>query len=245
MNFMKNNDEIKICIKCSREKITILFVKNGNICKECKNFYNRKYNKAHKEEIKKYKQMVYEANKKEILADRKIYYEKNRDNIKFNVRMYRSNNKESLKKTRQIYYKLNKNEIDRKNLIYNKNKMKTDPVFKMRKNISRMINIALKSRGGSKYGQSVLDYLPYPIEELKNHLEKQFEFWMTWENHGTYLKDKHIENDPFTWTWHIDHIIPQSKLPFQSMDEENFQKCWALENLRPLKSIDNIVKGNK
>lgn len=28
------------------------------------------------------------------------------------------------------------------------------------------------------------------------------------------------------------------------MDDENFQKCWALENLRPFDSIENIKKGN-
>lgn len=29
------------------------------------------------------------------------------------------------------------------------------------------------------------------------------------------------------------------------MEDENFKKCWALNNLRPLKSIDNLKKGNK
>ena len=35
------------------------------------------------------------------------------------------------------------------------------------------------------------------------------------------------------------------KLPFESMDEPNFQKCWALENLQPLEASENIRKGNK
>jgi hypothetical protein len=26
---------------------------------------------------------------------------------------------------------------------------------------------------------------------------------------------------------------------------EEFRRCWALENLRPLKAIDNLSKGNK
>ena len=42
------------------------------------------------------------------------------------------------------------------------------------------------------------------------------------------------DNDQSTWTWNIDHIIPQSTLPYTSMDDEIFKKCWALENLRPL-----------
>lgn len=53
------------------------------------------------------------------------------------------------------------------------------------------------------------------------------------------------EDDRLMWTWHIDHIIAQANLPYASMQDENFQKCWALENLSPLKSIDNIKKSNK
>ena len=55
---------------------------------------------------------------------------------------------------------------------------------------------------------------------------------MTLDNHGIY-------------GWHIDHIIPQSKLLYDSMDHPNFQKCWALENLQPLWAKDNLSKSNK
>ena len=48
---------------------------------------------------------------------------------------------------------------------------------------------------------------------------------MSWENYGSY--------------WQINHIYPQSKLPYTSMEEENFKMCWALEK------IANIRKGNK
>jgi hypothetical protein len=53
------------------------------------------------------------------------------------------------------------------------------------------------------------------------------------------------ETNSETWTWNIDHIIPQSKLPYVSMEDENFKKCWALNNLRPLSSKVNLEKGNK
>lgn len=45
-------------------------------------------------------------------------------------------------------------------------------------------------------------------------------------------------------TWQIDHIIPQSKLPYFTLEDENFKKCWALENLRPLESFENLRKSN-
>ena len=82
-----------------------------------------------------------------------------------------------------------------------------------------------------------IKYLPYTLEELQLHLESLFEPWMTWENHGI--------ADPNRKTWQIDHIIPQSLLPFDSFDHPNFFTCWALENLRPLEALENIKKGNK
>jgi len=29
------------------------------------------------------------------------------------------------------------------------------------------------------------------------------------------------------------------------MEDENFKKCWALENLRPLSAKQNIIEGNR
>ena len=89
---------------------------------------------------------------------------------------------------------------------------------------------ALKSSEGSKEGNSTLDTLPYTLSQLKEHLENQFEPWMNWDNQGE---------------WHIDHIYPQSKLPYDSMTHPNFLKCWALENLQPLEAKENIRKGNR
>jgi hypothetical protein len=45
--------------------------------------------------------------------------------------------------------------------------------------------------------------------------------------------------------WNLDHIIPQSDLPFVSMEEENFKKCWALINLRPYSAKQNLIDGNR
>ena len=68
---------------------------------------------------------------------------------------------------------------------------------------------------------------------------------MTWENHGVYNLNTWDDNDQSTWKWNIDHIIPQSKLPYTSMEDDNFKKCWALENLRPYSAKQNIIDGNK
>jgi hypothetical protein len=118
----------------------------------------------------------------------------------------------------------------------NKKRWKSDPIYRLRRIVSSSISQALKKTHSSKCGISMLKFLPYTITELRVHLESQFEPWMNWENHGTY--------DPDRKTWQLDHIIPQSKLLYDSMEHTNFQKCWALDNLRPLDARENSSKGN-
>ncbi len=106
-----------------------------------------------------------------------------------------------------------------------------NPVHRIRNNVSRQIIHALKRSHGSKRGESVLNKLGYTLEQLKEHLESQFNEKMNWDNYGSY--------------WHIDHIYPQSLLPYESLEDDNFKKCWELNNLRPLEAIENIKKSNK
>jgi hypothetical protein len=67
---------------------------------------------------------------------------------------------------------------------------------------------------------------------------------MTWDKWGKYNSRTSNDEDPATWTWQIDHIIPQSNVPYVSMEDENFKKCWALENLRPYSAKKNIIDGS-
>lgn len=125
---------------------------------------------------------------------------------------------------------------------WDKNKRKTDVTYKLRRNVMHAIVASIRNCGYcngklERLQKAIFDHLPYTSTELKQHLESQFEPWMSWENHGKY--------DPNRKTWQIDHIIPQSKLPFDSFRHENFNKLWALENLRPLETIANIKKSNK
>lgn len=117
-----------------------------------------------------------------------------------------------------------------------KEKRKTDPIWKLRKNISIAICNSLR-KNDSKKQSTCFSYLGYTVEQLRQHLEKQFEPWMNWDNWGQISSNKR--------TWNIDHIYPQSKLPYDSMNHPNFIKCWSLENLRPLCSYENVKKKDK
>lgn len=48
-------------------------------------------------------------------------------------------------------------------------------IFKLKLNISNNIRAFLKSKGLSKNYKSIKNCLPHTIEELKNHIERQFE----------------------------------------------------------------------
>lgn len=49
-------------------------------------------------------------------------------------------------------------------------------------------------------------------------------------------------------TWDIDHVKPLLSFNYSSLKDEDFQKAWALENLKPVDSrylTGNMLKGNK
>jgi len=172
-------------------------------------FYKNRFNTC-KECVKQYSRDYKISNKKRLAE-------------------YRAKNKDKKAEHNKKYYKDNKEKYAALNLSNFKKRYHSDPIFKMHTNISSIIRRAIKSQNGVKNGRT-FEHLPYTLEQLKEHIESQFEDWMSWDNYGK---------------WHIDHIYPQSKLPYDSLEHPSFQKCWALENLQPLEAIENIKKGNK
>lgn len=101
------------------------------------------------------------------------------------------------------------------------------PKNRLRGRMSAMMNRAL-SQG--KQGHSWTDLVPYTLDELRAHLERQFCRGMSWQNMGR---------------WHIDHIVPVSSFEFSSPEDDDFKACWALTNLRPLWAEENQRKSAK
>ena len=80
-----------------------------------------------------------------------------------------------------------------------------------------MIWHSLKNKKNEQHWE---DLVPYNLQQLKEHLESQFDENMTWDNYGEY--------------WEIDHIIPQGLFNITNYTDREFQICWSLLNLRPL-----------
>lgn len=129
------------------------------------------------------------------------------------------------------YYKLNPEKRNQDySKYYSKEKaLKNYYKHKVHSNVARLVRRGLEGFIKSK---PTFDLLGYTIQDLKIHLENQFKDGMTWENYG--YKG-----------WHIDHKIPRAKLPFTSHNDDNFKKCWSLENLQPLWAEENYKKGDK
>ncbi len=217
-------------------------------CLLCKKEYNKKYYEDNAAKIikkaKEYSKTYYLDNKNDITIRHKKYVENNKDSIKkYSVeynKIYYQENKEEISKRQ----KSNKSHLNKLKSNWASSKRKNDPAFKLRADMSSAISRMLKLNISSKNGNSVLDFLPYSFEQLKEHLEKLFESWMTWNNQGKYNSNNWNDIDQTTWTWQLDHIIPQSDLPYLSMTDGNFQKCWALDNLRPLSAKQNLIDGS-
>jgi hypothetical protein len=112
---------------------------------------------------------------------------------------------------------------------YEKHRKDTDPLYKLITNFRTAIWTVLKESNVDKYGH-YFDVLQYSPEELINHLEKQFKDDMTWDNYGI---------------WHVDHKLPITSFDIQEMGDEEFMRCWCLDNLQPMWGEENIRKSNK
>ena len=67
------------------------------------------------------------------------------------------------------------------------------------------------------------------LDQLKMHLEDQFQEGMSWDNYGLY-------------GWHIDHIYPLAS--FDLFDPEQLKAAGHYSNLQPLWAEDNLKKSD-
>ena len=139
-------------------------------------------------------------------------------------KLYYLNHKKEAKEYHKIYYKNH-----RKEHRQYKAKARCIPKNKISRAIAENIRHCLKGRKCSRRWESIVSFT---LQELKQHLESQFQEGMTWDNYGYY-------------GWHIDHIIPISFFQYNSSDDVEFRMCWRLKNLRPLWATENMQKGNK
>ena len=110
---------------------------------------------------------------------------------------------------------------------YQKNRKKTDVLYRLKCNVRSYICNSLKNKK-----DRTCNILGCSFEEFKLYLETKFESWMTWENYGLY-------NGTPNFGWDIDHKIPISS----GISEDEILTLNHYTNLQPLCSkINRYIK---
>lgn len=229
----------KVCPRCKTEK---LFINFGNRkgkkdcwCKVCCSEHQKNYTKNNKEKIALRKKLYNERTVEAIRIRNKNYAALNKSRIQQYQKEVSLKNKEN-KRLYDKEYNLKNKGIRYNKTKENRNKRKqNDPIYKFKCNVSKQFYQVL-IQGVGKNGttsKKIMESVGYSFDQLRFHIESQFNDGMTWENYGNPKQGK---------GWHIDHIIPTCAFGFSSYEDEDFKKCWALSNLRPLWAEDNLRK---
>ena len=217
----------KKCSKCKEEKPYLEFGKNKSKkdgycteCKKCVKITGSKYYNSNKEQLKEkhkeYWKGYSKKNRIELNKVNKLYEDKNKDKRKIRDKSYYKENKKSIQARHKIYSK-----------TYEKNRAKKDALFKFKQNIRTLIRHSFKSIGIKKNNKTV-QILGCSFQEFKEHIEKQFEPWMNWTNHGKY-------NGTLNYGFDLDHIIPIAS----AKTKEDIIKLNHYTNFQPLCSYTN------
>jgi len=255
--------ETKICSKCKNELPVDNFCKDRSKkdglfiwCRACRHDFTESRKEQTKIRNEKNKEHIGEI-KKEYA---KNYATENIDKVKITSKKYRSEHKQEIflkkkewrqspegkecyRRAQQKYAEANHDKIKESRKKYKANKLATDPIFKFKEYFGNIFRYSLKKNKISKHNKPTFSMLGYSLDELKIHIESQFEPWMNWTNQGSYNKHTWDDNDLATWTWQVDHIIPNSTFLYSSTEDESFKQCWALDNLRPLSAKQNWLDG--
>lgn len=146
---------------------------------------------------------------------------------KVNKRFTDEELKQHERERQKRYREENKEKIREKDRIRRLNRRHNDPNYRLKCYLRSRLWHAINEQKAKKTNDTHT-LVGCSIEELKQHLEKQFKEGMTWDNYGE---------------WHIDHIIPCSKFDLTKKEEQ--LKCFNYTNLQPLWAEENIKKGDK
>jgi hypothetical protein len=146
-----------------------------------------------------------------------------------NHKKWSETNREHLNKYHKEWREKNIDRHRKNKRDYEKTRKHNDPLYKLINNFRTAIYQVLKENNLQKNGH-YFEILKYSPEDLIVHLENQFKDGMNWDNYGE---------------WHVDHVLPISRHNIQEIGDEEFMKCWSLNNLQPMWGQENIRKSNK
>ena len=162
-----------------------------------------------------------------------LYYIKHKDAYREAEKRYQETHAEERKKYMKEhsikygkeYRLLNKSKRNEALKEYNKNKRRTNPMFKMQSNLRSRVGFIFRKMRINKPIKTE-ELLGEKYETIHKYIGSFFTNGMSWNNYGE---------------WHIDHIIPLASA-------KDFDELIALchySNLQPLWAEDNLKKQDK
>lgn len=189
---------MKICKVCSTEKPLDEFYKNST----CQGGLEGRCKKCH-------------------AAYTKSYYEKNKESRKqYRDNYYHKRHKE-LRSQQSEWQKRNRDKINRRS----RERAKEDPIYALSLVCRTRIKCAFQSFGYKK-NTKTRSMIGCDWDQLKSHIENQFDAGMSWANRGE---------------WEIDHIVPIAS----AKSEDRLLELFHYTNLQPLWKADNRAKGTR
>ncbi len=240
-----HNDGLRsVCKQCSSEAKSKRYQEN-------KQYYidkAKEWGKRNPERLRETKRKW--RNRPENKVKRRGYYQKNKEYYIIKAKEWQAKNPSKTKEIRKKalakyrnkpdfktkskegwqHYRINSPEKYKQKYQRANAKRASTIQGRLRSAISSRIIAQLSKSPGVKNYKSKFENIGWTIEQLKSHLEAQFQPGMTWENYGD---------------WHIDHKIPHSYFCYNSIYDEEFKKCWALDNLQPMWAEENWSKNNR
>lgn len=203
---------------CAHGHTSKRYVKN-NSCIECQLTYSKKKRIENRQAIAKYNKEYRQENKERLSLHQKKHRQENINRIKkYESDWYYKNKEYKNKKSREWYEQNRERYNERVRENYKR------PEVKLARFMRGCIRKMLTEKNAPTF-----EMIGYTPQELRDHIEAQFEEGMSWDNHGT--------------SWHIDHIAPIAYLIEQG--ETDPAVINALSNLQPMWASENLSKGAK
>jgi hypothetical protein len=132
--------------------------------------------------------------------------------------------KERRKKAKKIYREKNRERLRESSNNWSREKLKTDPLYKLRVSIRTNIGTSLRKNGYTKENKTY------------NILKCEYDFFMEWING--------IASNGYQYGFgglHLDHVVPMS---LAQTEEEAILLC-HYSNYQLLNATENVSKGNR
>jgi hypothetical protein len=185
-------------------------------CPKCRNEYLAKRIAEHKDEI---------------YARRKVLYDENKDGINEKRREEYKTDPIKQKQGSMEYYYKNKPKIREYKRKYVKTKCESDIEYRLTRTLRSRVRVAIKNQNTKKSGKT-FELIGCSIEELRKHIESQWQPGMSWDNWGN-GKGK----------WNIDHRLPIAAFKLSDPEQQKIVFNW--KNMAPLWYEDNMKKMDR